>query len=127
MIKMKIIDRTFVHPPIGFHTDSSPNLAGIKATMSFDEEATMQVKIKRCILGCAFSVSLVVTGCKTVQTTRGGEAGVDRPQQMSVFTPSAAEVDATARQQYLQVTQAADRKRALNRDPMQTKRVRHIV
>jgi hypothetical protein len=61
----------------------------------------MQAKIKRDILGCAFSVSLVVTGCQTVQTTRGGEVGVDRQQQMSVFTPSAAEVAATARQQYL--------------------------
>ena len=65
----------------------------------------MPAKIKRCILGCAFGVSLVVTSCQTVQTTRGGVVGVDRPQRMSVFTPSTAEVAATARQQYLQVTQ----------------------
>src|SRR4029450_7607945 len=85
----------------------------------FDEESTMQAKIKRCILGCTFGVSLVVAGCQTVQTTRSGEVGVDRSQQMSVFTPSPAEVDATARQQYLQVTRVADQKGALNRDPMQ--------
>jgi hypothetical protein len=87
----------------------------------------MQAKIKRDILGCAFSVSLVVTGCQTVQTTRGGEVGVDRQQQMSVFTPSAAEVAATARQQYLQATRVADKKGIFNRDLMQAERVRRIA
>jgi predicted Zn-dependent protease len=62
-----------------------------------------------------------------VQTTRGGEVGVDRPQKMSIFTPSAEQVDATARQQYLQVTRAAGKKGALNHDPAQTARVRHIA
>src|SRR5262249_8423898 len=93
----------------------------------FDKESTMQAKIKRWILGCAFGVSLVVTGCQTVQTTRGGEVGVDRAQQMSVFTPSAVEVAATARQQYLQTTRVADKQGALNRDPMQIERVRRIA
>jgi hypothetical protein len=60
--------------------------------------------------GGAFGVALVVASCQTVQTTRGGVVGVDRPQQMSVFTPSAAEVAATASQQYLQVTQVAAHK-----------------
>src|SRR5215510_16331704 len=46
---------------------------------------------------------------------------------MSVFTPSAAEVTATARQQYLQVTRAADKKGILNHDPTQTERVRRIA
>jgi predicted Zn-dependent protease len=46
---------------------------------------------------------------------------------MSVFTPSATEVAATARQQYLQVTQGAAQKGALNRDPTQTARVQHIA
>jgi predicted Zn-dependent protease len=87
----------------------------------------MHATIKRCLLGCACGVSLVVTSCQTVQTTRGGEVGVDRPQQMSVFTPSPAEVNATARQQYSQVTRGAEKKGALNRDPVQTKRVRHIA
>ena len=65
----------------------------------------------------------MVTSCQTVQTTRAGVVGVDRPQQMSVFTPSAVEVAATASQQYLQVTQVAAHKGALNRDPTQTARV----
>jgi predicted Zn-dependent protease len=92
-----------------------------------DEVPTMQAKMKRCLLGAAFGASLVVTSCQTVQTTRGGVVGVDRPQQMSVFTPSAAEVAATARQQYLQVTQAAAQKGALNSDPTQTARVQRIA
>jgi predicted Zn-dependent protease len=87
----------------------------------------MQAQMKRCILGVAFGVSLVMTSCQTVQTTRGGVVGVDRPQQMSVFTPSAAEVAATASQQYLQVTQVAAQKGALNRDPTQTARVQRIA
>ena len=69
----------------------------------------------------------MVTSCQTVQTTRGGVVGVDRPQQMSVFTPSAAEVAATARQQYLQVMQGAAHKGALNRDPTQTARVQRMA
>src|SRR5262249_9393431 len=92
-----------------------------------DEVLTMQAKIKRCILGVAFGASLVVTSCQTVQTTRGGVVGVDRPQQMSVFTPSAAEVAATAKQQYLQVTQGAAQKGALNHDPVQTARVQRLA
>ena len=87
----------------------------------------MQAKLQRCILGGAFGVSLVVTSCQAVQTTRGGVVGVDRPQQMSVFTPSAAEVAATASQQYLQVTQVAAHKGVLNRDPTQTARVQRIA
>ena len=87
----------------------------------------MQAKMKRCLLGAAFGASLIVTGCQTVQTTRSGVVGVDRPQQMSVFTPSAAEVAATARQQYLQVTQVAAQKGAFNRDPTQTARVQRIA
>jgi predicted Zn-dependent protease len=87
----------------------------------------MPAKINRRILGWACGACLVMTGCQTVQTTRGGAVGVDRPQQMSMFTPSAAEVDATAAQQYQQVSQVAREKGALNRDPAQTERVRRIA
>jgi predicted Zn-dependent protease len=93
----------------------------------FEEVSTMKAKIKQRILWCVFGVFLVVTGCQTVQTTRSGEVSVDRRQQMSVFTPSPAQVNAVARQQYLQVTQAAGKKGALNRDPTQTERVRRIA
>jgi predicted Zn-dependent protease len=81
----------------------------------------------RRILGWALGACLVVTGCQTVQTTRGGTVGVDRPQQMSMLTPSAAEVDATAAQQYQQVRQGASQQGALNRNPAQTERVRRIA
>ena len=87
----------------------------------------MSVKIKRRILGWACGACLVMTSCQTVQTTRGGVVGVDRPQQMSVLTPSAAEVDAIAAQQYQQISQGAAQKGALNRDPTQTERVRRIA
>lgn len=87
----------------------------------------MQAKITRHILGCAGGACLLVTSCQTVQTTRGGVVGVDRPQQMSVFTPSATQVDATARQQYLQVARAAAKQGTLNRNPTQTERVRRIA
>jgi hypothetical protein len=62
-----------------------------------DEVSTMPAKITRRLLGCAVGASLVLTSCQTVQTTRGGVVGVDRQQQMSVFTPSAAQVAATSR------------------------------
>jgi predicted Zn-dependent protease len=87
----------------------------------------MQAMMKHSLLGAVCSAALVLTSCQTVQTTRGGVVGVDRPQQMSVFTPSEAEVAATAQQQYLQVMQGAAHKGALNRDPTQTARVQHVV
>lgn len=56
----------------------------------------MSAKGKPWLLGMAGGLALVVTSCQAMQTTRGGVVGVDRPQQMSMFTPNAAEVDATA-------------------------------
>jgi predicted Zn-dependent protease len=87
----------------------------------------MPAKINRRILAWACGACLAVTGCQTVQTTRGGVVGVDRPQKMSVLTPSPAEVDATAAQQYQQISQAAAEQGVLNRDPMQTERVQRIA
>lgn len=87
----------------------------------------MTSQVRRRLLWGAFLGALTITGCQTVQTTRGGVVGVDRPQQMSPLTPSAAQVDAAARQQYLQVLNQAQQKGALNRDPRQTERVRAIA
>ena len=87
----------------------------------------MAAKGKPWLLGMAGGLALVVTSCQAMQTTRGGVVGVDRPQQMSMFTPNAAEVDATAAQQYQQVSQAANQQGALNRHPAQTERVRRIA
>ncbi len=81
----------------------------------------------RRMLWLAFGLSVVVTGCQTVQTTRGGEVGVDRAQRMSILTPSSAQVDATARQQYAQVVGQANQKGVLNPNARQTERVRAIA
>lgn len=83
--------------------------------------------IKRRIAWGAFTAALVITGCTTVETTRGGAVGVDRKQQMSVLTPSPQQVDAAAKQQYSQVLGEASKKGALNKDPKQTERVRAIA
>lgn len=83
--------------------------------------------IKRRLAWAAFATALVITGCQTVQTTRGGVVGVDRKQQMSVLTPSPQQVDQAARQQYQQVLGQAQQKGALNIDARQTERVRAIA
>ena len=87
----------------------------------------MDRRLKRRLAWGGLVVALVVTGCQTVQTTRGGVVGVDRPQQMSVLTPSPAQVDQAARQQYQQVLGQAQQKGALNVDGRQTERVRAIA
>jgi Zn-dependent protease with chaperone function len=81
---------------------------------------------RRRLAWCAFGAAAVVAGCQTVQTTRGGEVGVDRPQRMFALL-SPAEVEAAARQQYLQIVQGAEKKGALNPDRRQTERVRAIA
>jgi predicted Zn-dependent protease len=72
-------------------------------------------------------VTLALAGCQTVETTRSGTVGVDRKQQMTLLTPSAADVDAAARQQYSQILAEAAKKGTLNRDRLQTDRVRAIA
>src|SRR5262245_62261012 len=56
-----------------------------------DEGPTMQATMKRYLLGAACGASLMLPSCQTVQTTRGGVVALDRPQQLSAFTPSEAE------------------------------------
>jgi predicted Zn-dependent protease len=83
--------------------------------------------VKRRLAWAGFIAALAITGCQTVQTTRGGVVGVDRKQQMSVLTPSPQQVDQAARQQYAQVLGQAQQKGALNVDARQTERVRAIA
>jgi predicted Zn-dependent protease len=83
--------------------------------------------VKRRLAWAAFATALVITGCQTVQTTRGGVVGVDRKQQMSVLTPSPQQVDQAARQQYQQLLGQAQQKGVLNVDAKQTERVRAIA
>ncbi len=87
----------------------------------------MNPAFKRRLAWGAFVASLAITGCQTVETTRGGTVGVDRKQTMSSLAPSAAQIDATARQQYGQILGEASKKGALNRDPKQVERVRAIA
>lgn len=81
---------------------------------------------RRRVAWLGFGIAAVVAGCQTVYTTRGGEVGVDRPQRMFALL-SPAEVEAAARQQYLQIVQGAEKKGALNPDRGQTERVRAIA
>jgi predicted Zn-dependent protease len=90
-------------------------------------EARMNRNIKRRLAWAAFVAALAITGCQTVETTRGGTVGVDRKQQMSVLTPSPQQVDQAARQQYVQVLGEANKKGKLNVDAKQTERVRAIA
>jgi predicted Zn-dependent protease len=77
--------------------------------------------------GAIVIVAFALAACETVQTTRAGTVGVERKQTMSPLTPSMQQVDQMASQQYLQITQEASKKNALNRDPRQTERVRTIA
>jgi predicted Zn-dependent protease len=79
---------------------------------------------RRRLAWAAFGLALAITGCQTVQTTRGGVVGVERTQRMAV---SAQQVDSAARQQYAQILAEADKKGLLNRDARQTERVRAIA
>ncbi|MCS7102185.1 MAG: M48 family metallopeptidase [Burkholderiaceae bacterium] len=87
---------------------------------------TSKASSRRRLLWGALALAAAMVGCQTVQTTRGGEVGVDRPQRMFALL-SPAEVEAAARQQYLQIVQGAEKKGALNPDARQTERVRAIA
>jgi predicted Zn-dependent protease len=73
-----------------------------------------------------FGIAVAITGCESVQTTRGGTVGVTREQLMSPLV-SRAQVDAAARQQYVAVLKESGQKGQLNRDAAQTERVRRIA
>lgn len=69
---------------------------------------------------------LALSGCQTVQTTGGGAVGVERKQSMSTLV-SSAEMDSSAAKAYSGVLAEARKKNLLNRDPVQTERVRAIA
>ncbi|MDW8468321.1 MAG: M48 family metallopeptidase [Burkholderiales bacterium] len=69
-------------------------------------------------------VAALLAGCQTVQTTRPGAVGVDRPQTMLV---SAETVNRGAANAYRRVLEDARRKGRLNNDPTQLARVREIA
>lgn len=65
-----------------------------------------------------------LAGCQTVQTTGGGEVGVNRSQMMMV---SAEEVEQASAKQYSEVIAEARKQGILNRDARQVERVRRIT
>src|SRR3954466_8807335 len=71
----------------------------------------------------AFIAVLLVAGCQTVETTKGGTVGVDRQQRMAV---SSEEVNAGAEKAYSQMMAEAQKKGALDRDAAQVARVKGI-
>jgi predicted Zn-dependent protease len=71
-----------------------------------------------------FIAVLLVAGCQTVETTKGGTVGVDRQQRMAV---SSEEVNAGAQKAYAQMMAEAQKKNALDRDAAQVQRVKNIV
>jgi predicted Zn-dependent protease len=85
----------------------------------------MNSKLFRRCAWLAFVSALAIVGCQTVETTRGGTVGVDRPQRMSSLI-SEKDVQAAASEQYQQITQVAAKKGQLNKDAEQTQRVRAI-
>lgn len=68
--------------------------------------------------------ALLATGCETVQTTRGGEVGVNRDQFVMV---SAQEVEQSSAKAYSEVLAKARKEGKLNTDAAMTKRVRAIA
>jgi predicted Zn-dependent protease len=72
---------------------------------------------------CAASLCLLAA-CQTVQTTKPGVVGVERPQQMLI---SSAEINASAEKAYQQQVGGAAKKGQVNQDPAQVARVRRIA
>jgi predicted Zn-dependent protease len=76
------------------------------------------------LFAAAASVAIALSGCQTVETTKGGEVGVDRKQHMAV---SSEQINSSADQAYHQVLADAQKKGALDRDPAAMQRVKAIV
>ncbi len=76
------------------------------------------------VLALAIGSSLVA--CRTVRTTEGGVVGVDRQQTMSTLV-STRQLEQGAIQAYRQTLSQAGQKNLLNRDAVQTARVRTIA
>jgi len=73
----------------------------------------------------AAAVLALVAACQSVQTTQGGEVGIDRKQTMTSFV-SSQEIEQQAAQEYSQLMATAQKKGLLNQNPQQVQRVRTI-
>jgi predicted Zn-dependent protease len=72
------------------------------------------------------AAALMLAACQTVQTTQGGEVGVDRKQTMTSLVTS-EQVERQAAQEYAQVLAQAQKKGLLNQNPQQVQRVRAVA
>ena len=72
------------------------------------------------------AVSLSLDACRSVRTTQGGVVGVDRQQTMSALV-SAQQLEQGAVSAYKQELSKASQKGNLNKDSVQTTRVRQIA
>lgn len=70
--------------------------------------------------------ALMFAACQTVQTTQGGEVGVDRKQTMTSLVTS-EQIERQAAQEYAQVLAQAQKKGMLNQNPQQVQRVRAVA
>jgi predicted Zn-dependent protease len=75
-------------------------------------------------LALAASLSVLLGGCQSVQTTQAGTVGVERKQHMLV---SSEQINESAAKAYQQVLQEAAAKGQLNKDPEQVARIRTIA
>jgi predicted Zn-dependent protease len=74
----------------------------------------------------ALLISSVLGACTTVQTTQGGEVGVNRKQTMTSLITS-EQIEKEAAQEYAQLMAQAQKKGLLNHNPQQVQRVRAVA
>ena len=72
----------------------------------------------------SFAAAVALSGCQSVDTTKGGTVGVDRQQRMMV---SSEQVDSGAKQAYAQMMGEAKKKGVLDKDQATLKRVQAIT
>lgn len=72
------------------------------------------------------ATAVMLAACQTVQTTQGGEVGVDRKQTMTSLVTS-EQVERQAAQEYAQVLAQAQKKGLLNQNPQEVQRVRAVA
>jgi len=82
--------------------------------------------MKRNLMGLLPAVAILLSACQTVETTKGGEVGIERKQQMTTLV-SAQQVEQAAAQEYAEVLAEAQKKGLLNQNPQQVQRVRVIA
>jgi predicted Zn-dependent protease len=79
---------------------------------------------RKSFIAIAIAAALSAAGCQSVETTKGGAVGVDRPQRMAV---SSDDVNASSEKAYSEMMAEAQKKNALDKDAAQVARIKAIV